>query len=46
MKFARQVSNKVLFFDNLGIQEQGTPDEVFDNPRDPRLREFLSNINS
>ncbi|WP_019003447.1 amino acid ABC transporter ATP-binding protein [Succinimonas amylolytica] len=46
MKFARKVSNRVLFFDNQGIQEQGTPDEVFDNPRDPRLREFLSKISS
>ena len=46
MKFARKVSNRVLFFDNQGIQEQGTPDEIFDNPRDPRLREFLSKISS
>lgn len=44
MKFAQKVSNKVLFFDNKTIQEQGTPDEIFNHPKDQRLKEFLSQI--
>lgn len=44
MNFARKVSNRVLFLDNKGIQEQGTPEEIFDNPRDPRLKSFLGQI--
>ena len=44
MNFARKVSNRVLFLDNKGIQEQGTPEEIFDHPRDPRLKSFLGQI--
>lgn len=46
MKFAQKVSNRVLFFDNKNIQEQGTPDEIFNHPKDQRLREFLSQIHA
>lgn len=46
MKFAQKVSNRVLFFDNRNIQEQGTPDEIFNHPKDQRLREFLSQIHA
>lgn len=42
MGFAREVANRVLFFDNHGIAEQGTPSDVFGNPQSPRLKEFLS----
>ena len=46
MKFAQKVSNRVLFFDNKNIQEQGTPDEIFNHPKDQRLREFLNQIHA
>lgn len=46
MKFAQKVSNRVLFFDNRNIQEQGTPDEIFNHPKDHRLREFLNQIHA
>ena len=46
MKFAQMVSNRVLFFDNRNIQEQGTPDEIFNHPKDQRLREFLNQIHA
>lgn len=46
MKFAQKVSNRVLFFDNRNIQEQGTPDEIFNHPKDQRLMEFLNQIHA
>ena len=42
MSFAREVANRVLFFADGYIKEDGTPEEVFDNPKDSRLKEFLS----
>lgn len=42
MNFAREVSDKVIFLDEGIIKEQGSPDEVFDDPKHPRLKEFLS----
>ena len=42
MSFAREVANRVLFFADGFVKEDGTPEEVFDNPKDPRLKEFLS----
>jgi arginine/lysine/histidine/glutamine transport system ATP-binding protein len=42
MRFARDVSNKVLFFNNGLIEEQGQPADVFSNPRSERLRNFLN----
>ena len=44
MGFAREVSNHVLFVDEGYIKEEGTPEEVFDHPKDPRLQDFLSKI--
>ncbi len=44
MGFARDVSNKVLFLEKGEIEEQGTPDQVFQNPASPRCREFLSSV--
>jgi polar amino acid transport system ATP-binding protein len=44
MGFARRVANRVLFMDEGVLVEEGTPDEVFDNPREERTRRFLSNI--
>lgn len=42
MGFAREVSNEVIFMHDGVIAERGTPAEVFDNPQNARLREFLS----
>lgn len=42
MEFARNVSDKVLFMANGIIEEYGTPDEVFDNPKSEKTRSFLS----
>ena len=44
MAFARGVANRVIFIADGTIVEGGSPDEVFDHPRDPRLREFLSKV--
>lgn len=44
MGFAREVANRVLFIDEGKIQEENTPDEFFANPKNPRLREFLSKV--
>ena len=44
MGFAREVASRVLFMDNGHIVEQGTPEEVFDHPKHPRLQEFLSKV--
>ena len=44
MGFAREVADRVLFMDGGIIKEQGTPSEVFDDPKDPRLKDFLSKV--
>lgn len=44
MGFAKEVATRVIFLDNGVIAEDGTPDEVFNNPKNPRLRDFLSKI--
>ena len=42
MAFAREVSDRVVFMDGGIVLEEGTPDELFGNPKMPRTREFLS----
>jgi len=44
MAFAKEVSDRVLFMDGGIIQEEGTPDEIFNNPQNPRTIEFLSKV--
>lgn len=44
MGFAREVASRVLFMDGGVIAEDGTPEEVFDHPKNGRLKEFLSKI--
>jgi polar amino acid transport system ATP-binding protein len=44
MGFAREVATRVLFMDNGMVQEQGSPADFFGNPRNPRLRNFLSKV--
>ena len=44
MGFAREVANRVMFINDGVIQEEGTPEEIFGNPKSPRLQEFLSKV--
>lgn len=44
MGFARQVADRVVFMDDGQILEEGTPDHFFENPENPRCRDFLSKI--
>jgi polar amino acid transport system ATP-binding protein len=44
MGFARRVSDRVVFMDHGRVVEQGTPDEIFGNPRHERLKRFLERI--
>lgn len=44
MGFARQVADRVIFMADGEIIEQGSPDDFFDNPQNPRTRTFLSQI--
>ena len=44
MGFAKEVATRVIFMDAGQIKEQGTPEEFFENPKDERLKEFLSKI--
>jgi polar amino acid transport system ATP-binding protein len=45
MNFVHTVANRVIFLENGGIVEDGTPDEVFTRPKNDRTREFLAKIN-
>ena len=44
MGFAREVADKIIFIDEGVIKETGSPAEVFGNPKDPRLQDFLSKV--
>lgn len=44
MGFAREVANRVMFIDEGNIREEGSPEEFFSNPKNPRLRDFLSKV--
>ncbi len=44
MGFAREVADRVVFMDEGMIIEEGTPSEIFDNPKSPRLKSFLSKV--
>lgn len=44
MGFAKEVSDRVLFIDGGVIAEEGTPDEVFNHPKNERTKEFLSQV--
>jgi polar amino acid transport system ATP-binding protein len=44
MGFAREVSSRVLFMDEGIIAEQNTPQELFNNPQNPRTQEFLKKV--
>ncbi len=44
MGFAREVASRVIFMDSGQILEENTPSELFDNPQNPRLKDFLSKV--
>jgi polar amino acid transport system ATP-binding protein len=44
MGFAKQVADRVVFFESGKIQESGTPEAIFNNPQHPRLQEFLGKV--
>ena len=44
MGFAKEVGTRVMFMDEGRIAEEGTPEEIFGNPQNPRTREFLSKV--
>lgn len=44
MGFAKEVSDRVLFMDDGCIQEEGTPEEIFEHPKNPRTIGFLSKV--
>jgi polar amino acid transport system ATP-binding protein len=44
MGFAREVADKVIFMDQGSIAQQGTPKEIFGNPENERLKQFLQSV--
>jgi polar amino acid transport system ATP-binding protein len=44
MGFAREVGNRVLFMADGKLLEEGTPEEIFDHPKNPRLQDFLGKV--
>ena len=45
MNFVKSVANRIIFLENGKIVADGTPQEIFENPTNERLKTFLSNIN-
>ncbi|MCG7499292.1 amino acid ABC transporter ATP-binding protein [Vibrio sp. Of7-15] len=44
MQFAKEVADRVIYMNDGVIVEQGTPDQIFNNPQDPRLQKFLNQV--
>ena len=44
MGFAKEVADKVIFMEEGKIAETGSPEEIFQNPKHPRLKEFLGKV--
>ena len=44
MGFAKQVANRIIFMNNGVIAYDGTPEEIFNNPKNERLKDFLSKV--
>ena len=44
MNFAKEVADKIIFMDGGIVLEEGTPTEIFDNPKEERTKEFFSKI--
>ena len=45
MQFAKKISDRIIFMDDGVVAETGTPDEIFANPKNERLKAFLANTN-
>ena len=45
MSFVKNVATRVIFLDHGKILEDGTPEEVFSNPKNERVRDFINKIN-
>lgn len=45
MAFAKEISDRIVFMDDGVIAEEGTPEQLFNNPRNPRTKEFLKRFN-
>jgi len=46
MDFARKISNRILFMDEGGIYEEGTPKQIFENPQKEKTRVFINRLSS
>ena len=44
MKFAREICNRVFYMDQGGVYEDGTPEQIFDNPQKERTRQFIRHL--
>ena len=44
MGFAKEVADRILFVCDRGIAEEGAPDEIFENPKNPRTKQFLQSV--
>jgi len=44
MGFAKEVADRVMFMDEGIIMEEGTPDEIFNHPKNQRTKEFLDKV--
>ena len=44
MGFAKEVGNRVIFMDEGKILEEGSPNDIFNRPQNPRLQDFLSKV--
>ena len=44
MGFAREVADRVIFMNDGYIEEEGTPQEIFQNPQSERLKQFLKSV--
>ena len=44
MRFARQAADRVVFMDEGGIVEEGSPEDIFDAPREERMKKFLAHL--
>ncbi|MCR4632479.1 MAG: amino acid ABC transporter ATP-binding protein [Treponema sp.] len=44
MTFAREIADRVIFMEDGQIVEEGSPSQIFENPQEPRTREFLSRV--
>jgi polar amino acid transport system ATP-binding protein len=46
MNFAKNVSNRIFYLDEGGIYEEGSPEDIFENPKKPRTKDFIFRIKS